>query len=125
MNSDIILQLTFALSFTGVICFVLKKKDQVAVLSEKDHCFNSVRNYFDKTVTEIRNYLKEKSGTWENSLHKLLFKTRILFLKADNKTLELIKKLKQRSEKRRGVDGYWKEIKTSIKKKNPQKNKPA
>ncbi|MDD3292984.1 MAG: hypothetical protein PHT67_02765 [Candidatus Pacebacteria bacterium] len=119
MNSEIALQLIFALSFTGVICFVLKKKDQVAVLSEKDHCFKNIRNYFDKTIDEVRIYLKEKTGKWENYLHKLLFKARIFFLKADNKTLELIKKLKQRSEKRKGVDGYWKEIKTSIKKKNP------
>jgi hypothetical protein len=118
MNFDIALQLIFALSFIGMVCFVLKKTPQVAVLSEKDHFLNDISNKLNTKIVEARSKLKEKSGSWEDSLHKLLFKTRIMFLKADNKTLDLIKKLKQRSEKRKGVDGYWKDIKTSIKKKN-------
>jgi len=98
MNFDIILQLTSIIGFIGIVFFIFKKIDKVKALP---------------------------ASLWENSLHKFLFKIRIVFLKADNKTLELIKKLKQRSEKRKKVDDYWKEIKTSIEKKNPSKNKPA
>ena len=99
MNFDIAIQLIFALSFTGMVCFVLKKSPQVAILPEKDHFLNDVRHKLDSKIVEVRSNLKEKLGSWEDSLHKILFKTRILFLKADTKTLDLIKKLKQRSDK--------------------------
>lgn len=118
MNFDIVIQIIFALSFIGMVTFVLKKSPQVATLPESDHFLNDVSHKFNTKVVEVKSKLKDKLGSGEDSLHKLLFKTRILFLKADNKTLDLIKKLKQRSEKRKGVDGYWKDIKTSIKKKN-------
>ena len=125
MNFDIILQLTSIIGFIGIVFFIFKKIDKVKALPEKDSIFDNVKSYFKEKTLEFKKYLKEKSSLWENSLHKFLFKIRIVFLKADNKTLELIKKLKQRSEKRKKVDGYWKEIKTSIEKKNPSKNKPA
>jgi len=118
MNFDIVVQLIFALSFIGMVYFVLKKSPQVATLPENGHFLNNVNHKLNTKVVEVKGKLKEKLGSGEDSLHKLLFKTRILFLKADNKTLDLIKKLRERSEKRRGVDGYWKDIKTSIKKKN-------
>ena len=125
MNFDIILQLTSIIGFIGIVFFIFKKIDKVKALPEKDCIIDNIKSYFKEKTIELKKYLKEKSGLWENSLHKFLFKIRIVFLKADNKTLELIKKLKQRSEKRNKVDGYWKEIKTSIEKKNPSKNKPA
>ncbi len=121
MNSDLILQITFLLSFAGVVSFALKKSPQIAELPEKEYFYTRIFNNFKEKTSEIKNNLKKKTENWENSLHKFLFKTRILFLKADNKTLDLIKKLKQRSEKRRGADEYWKDIKKSIKK----KSKPA
>jgi len=125
MNFDIILQLTSIIGFIGIVFFIFKKIDKVKALPEKDCIIDNIKSYFKEKTIELKKYLKEKSGLWENSLHKFLFKIRIVFLKADNKTLELIKKLKQRSEKRKKVDDYWKEIKTSIEKKNPSKNKPA
>ncbi len=125
MNFDIILQLTSIIGFIGIVFFIFKKIDKVKALPEKDCIIDNIKSYFKEKTLELKKYLKEKSGLWENSLHKFLFKIRIVFLKADNKTLELIKKLKQRSEKRKKVDDYWKEIKTSIEKKNPSKNKPA
>lgn len=125
MNFDIILQLTSIIGFIGIVFFIFKKIDKVKALPEKDCIIDNIKSYFKEKTIELKKYLKEKSSLWENSLHKFLFKIRIVFLKADNKTLELIKKLKQRSEKRKKVDGYWKEIKTSIEKKNPSKNKPA
>lgn len=125
MNFDIILQLTSIIGFIGIVFFIFKKIDKVKALPEKDCIFDNIKSYFKEKTLELKKYLKEKSSLWENSLHKFLFKIRIVFLKADNKTLELIKKLKQRSEKRKKVDDYWKEIKTSIEKKNPSKNKPA
>ncbi|GMX58800.1 MAG: hypothetical protein MCSN_4540 [Candidatus Microsyncoccus archaeolyticus] len=121
MNSDLILQITFLLSFAGVVGFALRKSPQVAQLPEKECFYSRIVNNSKENFLEVKNNLKKKTENWENSLHKFLFKTRILFLKADNKTLDLIKKLKQRSEKRKGDDGYWKDIKKSIKK----KNKPA
>ena len=125
MNFDIILQLTSIIGFIGIVFFIFKKIDKVKALPEKDCIIDNIKSYFKEKTLELKKYLKEKSSLWENSLHKFLFKIRIVFLKADNKTLELIKKLKQRSEKRKKVDDYWKEIKTSIEKKNPSKNKPA
>lgn len=125
MNFDIILLLTFIVSFIGIIFFIFKKIDKIAALPEKDSIFEKIKEYSKDKIADFKKHLKEKSNSWENSLHKLLFRIRIIFLKADNKTMDLIKKLKQRSEKRKNVDDYWKEIKTSIKKKNTSKNKPA
>lgn len=121
MNSDLILQLTFLLSFAGVVGFALRKSPQIAALPEKECFYAKIVNNLKEKSFEVKKNLKKKAENWENSLHKFLFKTRILFLKADNKTLDLIKKLKQRSEKRKGDDEYWKDIKKSIKK----KSKPA
>jgi hypothetical protein len=124
MNSDIILQILLFLSFFGIVCFVLKKSPELTKLPEND-CFLSIRNFLNNKKDQIQNYWKKRSDLLEKSIHKILFKTRIVFLKADNKTLDLIKKLKQRSEKRKGVDEYWKDIKTSINKKTSSKNRPA
>lgn len=121
MNSDLILQITFLLSFAGVVGFALRKSPQVSELPEKECFYAKLVNDLKGKFFEAKKSFKKKTVNWENALHKFLFKTRILFLKADNKTLDLIKKLKQRSEKRKGDDGYWKDIKKSIKK----KNKPA
>ncbi len=58
-------------------------------------------------------------------MHKFLLRIRILFLRADNKVFGLTQKLKQRAEKKKGVDEYWKDIKTSLKKKPSKEDKPA
>jgi len=124
MNSEILLQITFVLSFAGMVCFVLRKTPEVIALPEKDY-FQNVKKIIRNEESKARSYLKEKSVVWENSLHKFLLRVRILFLRADNKVLSLTQRLKQRAEKKRRPDEYWKDIKTSLKKKPSQEDKPA
>ncbi|MFA5232391.1 MAG: hypothetical protein WC410_01840 [Candidatus Paceibacterota bacterium] len=124
MNFEFILQIIFILSFVAVLCFVRRKMPELVVLPEKDYFLN-VKNLIKREEIKAKSYLKEKSVVWENSLHKFLLRVRILFLKADNKVLGLTQKLKQRAEKKKGPDEYWKDIKTSLKKKSSQEDKPA
>jgi hypothetical protein len=124
MNSEIVLQITFVLSFLGMICFILRKKSEVIALPERDY-FANVRKVIRDGEGRAKSYLKEKSAVWENSLHKFLLRVRIMFLRADNKVLSLTQRLRQRAEKKRGADEYWKDIKTSLKKKSSQEDKPA
>lgn len=124
MNSEIFLQITFVLSFAGMVCFALRKTPEVIALPEKDY-FTNVKKVIRDGEGRAKSYLKEKSAVWENSLHKFLLRARIIFLRADNKVLSLTQRLKQRAEKKRGTDEYWKDIKTSLKKKSSQEDKPA
>lgn len=124
MNSEIFLQIIFVLSLAGMVCFVLRKAPEVVALPEKDYFLNA-KNLIKREEIKAKSYLREKSIVWENSLHKFLLRVRILFLKADNKVLGLTQKLKQRAEKKKRPDEYWKDIKTSLKKKPSQKDKPA
>jgi hypothetical protein len=71
----------------------------------------------------LKDKIKEKSPlkdfSYESFLEKLLFKIKILTLKAENKTSSLLQKLREKEEKKtiEREDNYWDQIKESTKEK--------
>ena len=123
MNFEIILLIALVLSSAGIISLILRKKSEIAFLPGREH-FPEIKKFIKREKSKANFFLKEKSTQWENILQKLLLRARIVFLRADNKILNLTQKLKQRKEKKR-PDKYWKDIKMSLKKNPSQKDRPA
>jgi len=69
-----------------------------------------------KKKVEDREFLKDFS--YETFLQKLLYRIKILTLKTENKTTNLLQELKEKSKKKKiaAEDNYWDEIKKSTKK---------
>jgi hypothetical protein len=64
---------------------------------------------------KIKERLPLKDFSYESFLEKLLFKIKILTLKAENKTSSLLQKLRERQNKKtiETEDNYWDQIKKS------------
>jgi hypothetical protein len=73
-------------------------------------------------ILKLKRKMKElnpfKKFSYEILLQKVLYKIRILTLKADTKTWSWLQKLREKTRKKKlENDNYWEEIKKSIKKK--------
>ncbi|MFA5086855.1 MAG: hypothetical protein WC470_00955 [Candidatus Paceibacterota bacterium] len=122
MNFEIIAGVILAVSFLSIVFMALKKTSDLKNLPHKENIIpvgKLKENIRHKTVT----YWNHKVPDFYHFLQNFILKTRELFTKADNKMLELLLKLKNRTDKGRvELDDYWKDIRTNLKK-NSQKNK--
>jgi len=117
MNFELIPLIVLILSFLGLIFLILKKVPELKQMPEPELSFlkKDLRKRIKDKTKEV---LKENSNTLEGVLHKLLSKIRILSLRVDKRVSDWIIKLRNRSlERTKGLDNYWKGIRSSVKKK--------
>jgi hypothetical protein len=123
MNFEIISLALLVLSLAGLGVLVSRKVPELVAMPEPEGIFLK-----EETKTKIKEkakeVLKNRSNSFEKFLQKFLSKTRILSLKAENKLSDWLRRLRERStERTKEIDNYWKEIKTSIKKKEKKDKK--
>ncbi len=118
MNFEIISLALLVLSLAGLGVLVSRKIPELAVMPEPQGIFLKEETKI-KIKEKAKEVLKNRSNSFEKFLQKFLSKTRILSLKAENKLSDWLRRLRERSmERTKEIDNYWKEIKTSIKKKD-------
>lgn len=118
MNFNLIAIGLLIVSFSSLAFMVFKKMPELKEVNEPD--INIFRKETRKKIKErTREILKNNTSSFENVLHKLLSKIRILSLKTDKLVSGWITSLRKRSvERKTGLDNYWKEIKHSMGKKD-------
>ncbi|MDD4410040.1 MAG: hypothetical protein PHW52_05320 [Candidatus Pacebacteria bacterium] len=69
-------------------------------------------NRIKEDVAEtLRMSFKQRLHLFEHSLQKNLQKSRVLFLRADNRATDWIRKLRERSDKRKSEhEAHWKDL---------------
>ena len=108
----------------GVILF--RKIPVLAQLPEVPTSFG-FKIKIQRIAEKIKNSKYFKTPLFEILLQKVLSKVRILTLKIENKTGSLLQKLREKSQKKKENDQYWRKLKKSIteeKSGNSQKNLP-
>ena len=117
MNFDIIVLIVSIVSFLCLSVLIFKKIPELKAMPEPEAIF--LKKELKKKIKErTKEVIKERSNSFEATLHKLLSKIRILSLKTDKKMSDWIIKLRERSvDRTKNFDNYWKEIKASVKKK--------
>lgn len=70
-------------------------------------------DFFSKTKKKVRELIPPESFDSRSFLQKILLRIRILSLKTENKTNNLLQKLSQQDEN--GGDNYWAELKKTNK----------
>jgi hypothetical protein len=104
---------TLIFSFLGMSAIVWRKIPLLSNLPEEKK-----ENFFQILKRKLveKNPLREFS--FEIFLQKVIFPIRILILKLDNLTFNLLKKLREKyqEKKKKEKDNYWEEIKKEIKK---------
>jgi hypothetical protein len=114
MNFEIIAGIILAASFLGIAVMIFRKVPDLKELPHKED-FLRTKKIKEKIKETSLIYWTEKMGEAKIFLEKFLLKTRVLFMKADNKAVSLLHKLTETPEKSKSVvDDYWKGLKTSI-----------
>ena len=114
MNFEIIAGIILAASFLGIALMVFRKIPDLKGLPHKEDLLRA-KKIKEKIKETSLIYWTEKMGEAKIFLEKFLLKTRVLFMKADNKAVSLLHKLTETPEKSKSVvDDYWKGLKTSI-----------
>ncbi len=105
----LIATIIFFIGFIGMSVIVIKKIPVLNGLSEVDIVKPGV---LSKLKHKIKNNGTVKSFSKELLLQKILSKFRILTLRTDKKTSNLLAKLRQKSleNKKKFSDDYWKRI---------------
>jgi hypothetical protein len=96
-------------SFSGMLYIFFRK---IPLILAFEFPKESAISKFKKKVREL-NPLKNFSA--EIFLQKWVARIRILSLKIDNLTFNLLKKLREKQRKKEKPDNYWKKIKKEIK----------
>ena len=112
MNFEQISQIILIFSFLGMIILVFRKIPVLAELPKTSGKFGSNAK-FKEIKEKIKNSKYFKLDFFETFLQKILSKIRILSLKIENKMADWLKKLRERSQKKKIEieDNYWKELK--------------
>jgi hypothetical protein len=113
--------------FIGIGIILFRKIPVLAQLPEVPTSFD-FKIKIQKIAGKIKNSKYFKTPPFEILLQKVLSKVRILTLKIENKTGSLLQKLREKSEKKKENDQYWRKLKKSIteeKPKDSQNNMPG
>lgn len=115
MNYNLIAQIVAFLSLAGMIGIVLKKIPVLVSLPEEEERKEKKR-LIPVLKEKIKKYNPFKKVSFDILLQKILYKFRILTLKADNKTFKILQDLKKKAleRKKRMEDNYWEEIKKKM-----------
>jgi len=112
-NFEIISWIVCLISFLSLTFFVYKKIPILSGLPERE-MFPAAK--IKKEVAEkVRIEFKQRLHKLEAALQKNLHRSRVLFLKADNRATDWIGKLKARSDKRKiDMEDHWKDLKITL-----------
>ncbi len=119
MNQELIAQIIFILSLIGMGIIVFWKIPVLVTLSsefpsQKESLILSFKN-------KIRKINPFQEFSYEVFLQKLLSRIRILTLKTENKTFNLLQKLREQTQKKKlENDNYWEDLKKSTDKKDKE-----
>jgi len=107
-----IAQIIFTISLLGIGLIIFRKIPILAQLSITKEKKIVQRKFFLKFKERIKNI------PFELFLQKILSKIRVLTLKIENKTANLLQKIREKSQKKKMKedDRYWQELKKAIKK---------
>jgi hypothetical protein len=108
--------------FIGIGIILFRKIPVLAQLPEVPTSFD-FKIKIQKIAGKIKNSKYLKTPPFEILLQKVLSKVRILTLKIENKTGSLLQKLREKSEKKKENDQYWRKLKKSIKEDKSEENK--
>jgi len=110
MNYEIIAAIVLAFSALGLVIIILRKIPALVILPEASILEGEgLSGKFKKAVLRINPFKNFSSDLF---LHKILTKIRILSLKTDHKTFNLLQRLRERTQKKKlENDNYWDEIK--------------
>lgn len=121
-NFEIVPSLICVGSFLGLVFFIYRKVPVLAGLPERE--IFPIKKIRKEVQENLKMTLKERLHVFETSLQKTLQKSRIFFLRADNRTMDLIKKLRERSDKRKiDFEDHWKDLRFTLPVKNKNKAK--
>lgn len=100
-------------SFLGLVFLVYRKVPAINALPQ-----NEAGNLSNELVSHAKNIAGKipviKSFSLEVFLQKILSQVRIVSLKTDHKTFDLLQKLREKNQKKRlENDTYWDELKNS------------
>lgn len=106
--------LTFFSSFLGILIFVYRKIPALLTLSPPEKKEKFIFR-LKKIILKLNPF---KNFSLDVFLQKILVKTRILSLKIDHKTFDLLRRMREKNKKMKtgAKDDYWEKIKKEIKK---------
>lgn len=117
MNFEILAGSLLAISFLFLVWLILKKSSELKNLPPKESII-PVKKIKEKIKQKATIYWKGGIPNFYDFLQKTILKMRELFIKADNKILDLLLNLKQKTDKSKTeLDDYWKDIKLTLKNK--------
>ncbi len=112
-NLEVISLILCLTSFLSLLLLIYKKMPALVSLPERE--LFPIDKIKEDMEESLKVTVKEKMHNFEISLQKNLQKSRIFFLKADNRATDMIKRLRERSNKRKEEhDAHWKDIRFSF-----------
>lgn len=118
MNFEILAGSFLVISFLFLICLIFKKSSELKNLPPKENII-PVKKIKEKIKQKATIYWKGGVPNFYDFLQKTILKMRELFIKADNKVLDLLLNLKQKTDKSKTeFDDYWKDLKSNLKNKD-------
>ena len=110
--AELIAAIILLLSVIGIAVIVFRK---IPVLAEFPEIAGEslLRNFWQKLKEKIKNLPFLKSFSSEIFIQKILSKIRVLTLKIEHKTGNLLQKLREKSQKKNNLkkDNYWQGLK--------------
>ena len=120
-NFEIFSFIVCIISFLSLTFFVYKKIPVLSGLPEKE-MFPAAK-IKREAEEKIKIAFKQRLHDLEKILQKNLHRSRVLFLKADNRATDWIHKLKERSDKRKiDLEDHWKDLKITLPVKKSKKD---
>lgn len=117
MNFEFVSQLTLISSGFGLLMFIWRKIPQLLKIqdrkfSKKTGLLADSRIFILEVTATIKKISPIKGFSFDLFLQKILSKIRILTLKTDNKTLNWLQKLREKTQNKLKEKGnYWEELK--------------
>lgn len=114
MNFEILAGSLLVISFLFLVWIVSKKTSELKNLPPKENII-PVKKIKEKIKQKATIYWKGGIPNFYDFLQKTILKMREFFIKADNKMLNLLLSLKQKTDKSKtDFDDYWKDIKSTL-----------
>jgi len=109
INYDLIAQIILAVSFLGLGIMFFRKVPLLLVFPEKEEPQKSLSLKLKENISALNPF---RNFSYDVFLQKLLTKIRILSLRTDHQTFNLLKKLREKTQKKKlENDNYWDEVK--------------
>jgi hypothetical protein len=112
-NLEIFSLIICVCSFLGLLFFIYRKVPVLAGLPERE--IFPIKKIKEEVQENLKITLKERLHIFEASLQKTLQRSRVYFLKADNYATNMIKKLRERSDRRKiDFEDHWKDLRFTL-----------